>query len=345
MRRRVLPPDFRFVWLTPDGSSTLPVFTLGGLGALGAGVGMWSAGHVPSAVEVGVGAGAIVALALAGRRPRRPPPGSRAVSMAVVPWGVVVAPETEPRFLRWSAIRRVSVDVEHTMQGGTPVVVSSLVTIATERETLVGRAPGAVDLEVLIANLEEYAEESGRLVASDLDGEEPVEDGDTEPVAAVLVRQATDLAAASTAAAQVVLCADYRNLGTRAGLVARLAAVISEGDEAPADPRPLAALLAATLGAVELLPHLLRLSGSPHPFVAAAAKAAALRLGAPPNRAGSVDEVAAFLFEDDARVLGDFARGGTDCEEPAEERPSGVVARGDGIVRRFRRLLRRKSAG
>jgi hypothetical protein len=69
-----------------------------------------------------------------------------------------------------------------------------------------------------------------------------------------------------------------------------------------ADPRPLACILAGTLDARELVPDLLLLASSPHPVVAACAKAAALRLGAPPNRAGSLDEVASFLFEEDIEL-------------------------------------------
>jgi hypothetical protein len=57
------------------------------------------------------------------------------------------------------------------------------------------------------------------------------------------------------------------------------------------------------LGARELLPELLGLAVSPHPIAAAAAKAAALRLGAAQSRAGSIDEVAAFLFEEDHEKL------------------------------------------
>jgi hypothetical protein len=67
----------------------------------------------------------------------------------------------------------------------------------------------------------------------------------------------------------------------------------------PADARPLAAMVAALLRLQSLVPDLLRLASSPHPLVAAVAKAAAMRLGAGKNRAGAIAEVAAFLFDED----------------------------------------------
>src|SRR5262249_20720916 len=83
--------------------------------------------------------------------------------------------------------------------------------------------------------------------------------------------------------------------------IALLRRILTNGLDAapPADPRPLAAVIAVRLGAKELVLELLKLVSSPHPVVAAMAKAAANRLGAPRNRAGAIDEVASFLFEED----------------------------------------------
>jgi hypothetical protein len=63
------------------------------------------------------------------------------------------------------------------------------------------------------------------------------------------------------------------------------------------------------VGARELVPQLLHLVSAPHPIVAATAKAAALRLGAPQCRAGAIDEVAAFLFDEDRERLERWAIG------------------------------------
>lgn len=237
--------------------------------------------------------------------------GGRDVAMAIVPWGVVVSEDSERRVLRWPAVRAVHVDQEHVIRGGTPAIVGSVVTVETDRERLVGRAPGAAGLERLVAGLALYAEEAARPVAADLAGEEPLEDAITEPVVALLLRRAREVASSSRGAFELELpTAGYRDVArptATPATVARLRALLEEDLEHAADPRPLAALLAAVLGARELVPELLRLTASPHPLVAASAKAAALRLGAPPNRAGSLEELSAFLFEDDHAILAEWA--------------------------------------
>jgi hypothetical protein len=233
----------------------------------------------------------------------------REVPMAIVPWGVLVEPDTAPRVLRWPAVRSVGVQALHTMQGGTPSVVSSLVTVQTERELLAGRTPGPAGLEGLTVNLDAYAEEASRPVALDLEGLTAIGDGATEPVMGDLLRHAEELCTSGRGAVSLgLLPGGYRRVAARSAspeTVAILRRALGEGGaSAPADPRPLAAILAVRLGAEELVPELLRLVSSPHPIVAAVARAAALRLGAPPRRAGVVDEVAPFLFEADlARVM------------------------------------------
>jgi hypothetical protein len=312
--RKVPPPDFRFVWLMPGPSTAAVTLAAGTVGATACGIGLWNVGHQPLTLALTLGVGALATLALA-RSDRRLTPRSNAreVNMAIVPWGVLISPDTEPRVLRWPAIRSVRVDVTHALQGGTPSVISSLVTITTEHESLAGRAPGSVALERLVANLEAYAEESSRPVAGDLDGNEPAGEGATEPVAALLLRTAIDLCQTSRGAAQLELPpAGYRTVATpRAApeTVEKLRATLRSGEGCAADPRPLAAMVAGLLGASELVPDLLCLVSSPHPMVSAAAKGAALRLGAPRNRAGSLDEVAAFLFEEDLCVIREWAEG------------------------------------
>ena len=89
--------------------------------------------------------------------------------------------------------------------------------------------------------------------------------------------------------------------------VAELTAVLAASHETPADPRPLACALAGELHATELLPDITALVTSPHPLTAAFAMASALRLGAPQSRAGSLDELSPFLFDDDVEALSSFA--------------------------------------
>lgn len=304
--RRVPPPDFRYVWLGPGPSSSGTVLSASTLGVAGASVALLGPGYGALSVGLGLLGGA---LALGLSRLGRGLPvqrGAREVAMAIVPWGVLVTPDTEPCVIRWPAVRSVTVDLRHTLRGGTPAIVSSLVSVHTDREILAGRSAGAVDLAHLVANLPWYAREAARPVASDLDGSAALGDGVTEPVAAELFTTAELLCTSSRGAGELRLpCGGYRTAAARVAApetVAVLRGALGSGHERPADPRPLAAILAGLLGAAELVPDLLSLASSPHPVVAGFAKAAALRLGAPPNRAGSLDEVAAFLFEEDVAL-------------------------------------------
>ncbi|WP_437808663.1 hypothetical protein [Sorangium sp. So ce1078] len=323
--RKLPPPDFRYVWLHPEPGSTGALAAAGTAGFAGVSAAMWSAGSQALSLGLMAMGSALGVLALARAEQRlRVQRGAREVTMAVVPWGVLVNPDTEPRVLRWPAVKRVSVDVSHTMRGGTPAVVSSLVTVHTARDVLAGRAAGAVDLERLLANLEGYAQEAARPVAGDIEGMTVLGDGVTEPIAAALLQAADGVCVTSRGAAQLALPGGgYRTAAARAAApetIAVLRSALSWSYDCPADPRPLAAILAGVLGATELVPELLRLASSPHPVVAAFGKAAALRLGAPPNRAGSLDEVEAFLFEEDVEIGKRWiASGPTLCLRPRAE--------------------------
>jgi hypothetical protein len=55
---------------------------------------------------------------------------------------------------------------------------------------------------------------------------------------------------------------------------------------------------------------LLELVQSPHPLLAAIAKVAARKLGAPTSRAGALDEVAPFLHTEDMEAMAAWAEGG-----------------------------------
>lgn len=306
MVRRVPPPDFRYVWLGPGSSQHASRVTAGTLGIAGCSVALWGAGLDLLSLGLSLLGGAV---ALGWSRAGRTLPltrGAREVAMAIVPWGVVVTPDTEPRVIRWPAVRRVTVDLSHTLRGGTPAILSSLVTVFAETEILAGRSEGAVDLASLVANLPDYAEEAARPVAADLEGALAIGDGVTEPVGAALIHAAELLCTTSRGAAQLLLPhGSYRSAAARVAspeTVAVLRRALAAGRERPADPRPLAAVTAAMVGARALTPELLQLASAPHPVVAAFARAAALRLGAPPNRTGSLDEVAAFLCEEDVEI-------------------------------------------
>ena len=128
----------------------------------------------------------------------------------------------------------------------------------------------------------------------------------TEPVVLSLIARAQALVSSAEGIEALSLApASYRDLAARTAgkeTVDVLRKILRAAPSAT-DPRALAALIAGELDATELIPDLLRLVTAVNPVVAGAAKAAALRLGAEQSRAGSLDEVAPFLLEEDHEVL------------------------------------------
>jgi hypothetical protein len=311
---KIPPPDFRYVWLMPGPPGAAFALAMGTMGIGAFAIALWSGGQNPASLGLTLLGGAFSALFLLRSEPKERR-GVREVAMAIVPWGVLVEPDTEPRVLHWPAVRKISVQVSHSMHGGTPSVLSSVVTVETEREIFAGQTPGPAGLEGLMVHLDAYTDEAARPVALDLEGFEAAGEGATFPVVADLLRRAAELCSTARGAAELGLPAGgYRTIAEPTAApetVALLRRILTSGIDAapPADPRPLAAIVAARLGASALVPDLLRLVSSPHPVVAAVAKAAAIRLGAARNRAGAIDEVAAFLFEEDYERILRFTEG------------------------------------
>lgn len=310
-------PDVRYLGLAPGPNFRTLTIAAGSVGlssiglALGPDEALWmlTSGVLP--VGIAAVAGATFAVGITRQWLRlKAPAEAREVHMAIVPWGVIVDPSVEPRILRWPAVRNIDVAVKHTLEGGTPSILSSVVTVRTEREAFSGHAHGAVGLETLMANIDAYAHEASRPVSLDLDGHETFEDEESTPVTPELLRRATDLCSTDRGAVELgLLPGGYRKVSAANMSPETLALLgrVLEGDmPGAADPRPLGALVVALLGARELTPALVRLANRPHPLVAAVARAAALRLGVPPAKVGSLDEVSEFLLEDDRRVLEEF---------------------------------------
>ncbi len=280
-----------------------------GVVCLGAfGVSLWSGAHALTALGLALGGGTLAGLFL-GRDAITP--GVRQTAMTIVPWGVLLEPDGDVRVLRWPAIRDIRVHASHSRKGGTPAVVATSVEVVTEHEIWSGQRAGAAGLEGLTANLQRYAEEASRPVAIDLDGRTASADGVTEPVVDELLRAAEALCTTGQGASQLLLPpGGYRvisNRGVGPETLALLRGTLAGEVASEADPRALAALVAAKLGARALLPELVRLTLSPHPVVAAAARAAAIRLGGARHRVGSIDELGCFLFEEDCAQIARWA--------------------------------------
>lgn len=327
--RDVPPLDFRYVGLAP-GLSPLHMAAA----AAGASTGLTGAlllatGADTASLIVSAIAGGFTALTLrrrgAFRLLRRGP--TRPVAMAIVPWGVLIQPdqERETRVLRWPGVRSISVENLHTTDAtGSPLTTWSFVTIETQGERLLGRAAGHAPLERLIAHLPSYAREAGLPVALGLEGPERGGEVGFEPVARGLLGQARGyLETADGVEVLSLRTGTYRQMTSWAAsreTLELLRSALRGPPEEELDRRAFCAVVAGELGATELIPELLRLVTTAHPLTAAAAKAAARRLGVEPTKTGTLEELAPFLHEDDLEALDRWAGRG---EPSGEEGPLG----------------------
>lgn len=307
-------PDFRYVGLEPIG-----VLERRGLGVaatafgLGAGVMLaMSSLDVRQALLAGGLASLVSALALHGAAP---PPATGSARMAIVPWGVLVEMVESPRVLRWAAVRKVEIETSRARRLLEGTALSSRVVIVTDQDRFVGGAVGAVPLERLVAHLEAYANEQATPVALHLHGGDDAGEAleATEPGFEMLVATAREWLASANAVAELGLAPlDYRRasaLAPTARAVEVLGRVLRDRTPKGADPRAFAAVVTAELRASELLPDLMAIAQSPHPLLAAVARQAARKLGAPRAKTGTLDEVSPFLFEADRARLEAWAVG------------------------------------
>jgi hypothetical protein len=300
------PPDFRYVGLAAGDRVSL--------GARVALVG--AAASVTQSIALGVGVrgaafaafgAGLAALAVGRMGPRitrawlsRPSP------MAIVPWGIIVDPEERTRVIRWAGVKSIEVSMLFGRDQATPTTLWSFVTIDTGRERLTGRTVGAVSLDRLLVYLNAYADEASHAVALDLEGEERG-GGPTDPDVEPLLLAARAYVESASASQRLELPqGDYRHASSPVAgpaAVAHLREVLRDRTPHAIDPRPFAAVLAAELIAHPLADDLLDLAQSPHPVLAAVARAAARKLGVATARTGALDEVAPFLDARDVDVL------------------------------------------
>ena len=300
MARSAPPPDFRYVGLEPAPTSREVALGAAGFGAASFGLALALGGGAEAMTLAAASAVGVTTALLVARR-RGPLMSGERLSqapMAIVPWGVLVHVDPGPRILRWAAVRAVRVDLVCEMDHATPSTPWSVVRIDTDRESFAGRARGSVSLERLEAHLEHYAAEAARPIALDLDGTMPL-DAPLEPSFELLLAEARRMLHGGDLFERISIPpASYREThGTAPSeeAVSLLQKTLLESSDAPADPRPLACVLAAEIGATELSPVVLALTTSPHPLVAAVARAAAVRLGIDLRRAGSLDELGEFV--------------------------------------------------
>ena len=175
------------------------------------------------------------------------------------------------------------------------------------------------------AHLDKTAREAAdHRIALDLEGTLPTTSAPLEPEFERILGAALELLLQAPSSHRLGLETSYRTIGGRAAsheTVASLRGILRDRRAHELDRRPLAAVVAAELGLTELVPDLVALVQSPHPMVAATAKAAALRLGASSSRVGHIDELAPFLPPEDVETLGAWtvqsARIATQTELPS----------------------------
>ncbi|HWL86892.1 MAG TPA: hypothetical protein VNO21_13875 [Polyangiaceae bacterium] len=301
-------PDFRYVGFFPGPRHGLGV--LGGVMAAGAGLeaSIWHAMGPRGALTSGllvVATAAYAAHRLRGGA-RGPGASARGVPMAIVPWGLLVEHDDHPRILRWAGITRVQVQTTYGRDQASDSTLWSYVVIETPRERFAGHTPGAVPLERLTVHLDAYADEAAHSIALDLDGAQAGR-GPYEPDCEPLVHAARAYVQTSSASTRLGLeAAGYRRITSRhpsARTLDTLRKILRDRTERRIDPRPFASIVAAELGARALAGELVALVQSPHPIVAAVAKAACQKLGVSHARVGTLDEVAPFLMEPDLATL------------------------------------------
>jgi hypothetical protein len=231
------------------------------------------------------------------------------VRMGIVPWGVFVHTRDAPRILRWAAVKRMDVAIGRRRPFSGRFLPSQVV-VATERDRFIGATLASVPLGRLVTHLEAYAEEQSRPIALDLDGVEAAEN--LEPECETLFGVARVWLETAGAAARLDFPpAGYRGASSHmpsGRAVDVLRGILRDRTPKLADPRAFAAVVAAEVHAVALLPELVVLTQCPHPVVAAVARQAALKLGADRTCIGTLDEVAPFLFERDRFRLDAWGR-------------------------------------
>lgn len=301
-------PDFRYVGLEP-----VMVPSFGGAATalgLGAGVSLALSG-LDSNHAILAGVFASLASAMALRGSGRAKPATGAARMAIVPWGVLVETDETPRILRWAGVRRIGVQTWRARRFLAGPALSSRVVVETEHDRFIGETVGAVTLERLVEHLESYASEQSTPLALDLglshdDGEREVLEA-CEPACEPLLGKARDWLGTATAVQVLGLVpGGYRRASSRASTplaIEVLRRTLRDRTPRRADPRAFAAVIAAELRARELLADLVALVQCPHPVIAAVAKQAARKLGAPHAHTGTLDEVAPFLFDRDRARL------------------------------------------
>lgn len=311
IERLAPPPDFRYVGFSPAPRGELRLAGSVLSGTATAGLVLAAHGGAIAAAVFGVVVSAAAAL---GMRMRSGPSrawGQRGTRLGFTPWGILLEPEDETeeddaRVLRWAAVERVSLTTVYGRDQGTPSTLFSTVHVETKSERWTGRSHGAAPLDSVLVHMEAYAREQSHAVALDLEGTRAGE-GPFEPDFEPLLSSALEAIESAPSSHRLGLPpSGYRRASARVASNVTLDVLrecLRDTRAKPIDPRAFACVLAAELGAKELASDLVKLAQSPHPLLAATARASAMKLGMPIAKTGSLEEVAPFLLPADVASL------------------------------------------
>ncbi len=233
--------------------------------------------------------------ALFSRRPAGKP--VRRVAVTVETWGLSAAGSVIP----WSQV----VGVTHRkLNRGSRENPREYSRLEFELRDRVLRAEHAYELslDLLAQMFRAIRHESACLIATGLaHGAEPARPGLFDEL---LTSSRAWLASEEGRGETTVIEGDYRSAerAIDGRFVRRLASLLSESP-ADTDRGPVACIIAAELGISSLENQLAALASSAHPFVAAVATGAALRLGVSKIRVGKVDHVEPYIDADTSRAI------------------------------------------
>lgn len=306
--RDLAPPEMRYQYLRA-GPGRSPWAVRGIAGAIGLGGAVTLA--LVTNLRILLGTAPVIAAIVGGlfrgfARLLGPSKDYRAAPVAIVPWGILVDPDTEPRALPWPKVRELSftrVDRQGSRNNDAPAVTIML--FDTEAGVVQAQGDDGEWVSSIDAFAPRFARSALRGPAGDLTGTDPLDTTGLPPTLALLRRAEAVLDSADGRSSLGIEAGNYRTISSKTAgpETKQILRDALWNDGSPLDPGPLAAVLTAELGVTDLLPDLLRLILSTSPLLAATARAAARKLGASPAHAGSLDEIAHFLPEQDLTEL------------------------------------------
>lgn len=306
--RDLAPPELRYQYLRA-GPGRSPWALRGIAGGIGIGAAVTLA--LVTNLRILLGTAPVIAALVGGlfrgfARLLGPSKDYRAAPVAIVPWGILLDPDTDPQALPWPKVRELSftrVDREGNRNNDAPAITIML--FDTEAGVVQAQGEDGEWVSSVDAFAPRFARSALRGPAGELTGTDALDTTGLPPTLALLRRAEAVLDSADGRSSLGIEAGNYRTISSKTAgpETKQILRDALWNDGSPADPGPLAAVLTAELGVTDLLPDLLRLILSTSPLLAATARAAARKLGASPAHAGSLDELTHFLPEKDLAEL------------------------------------------